>query len=69
MTRDHFSQRQYSPYFASKAYEESEERAIEVSIETWFDTRVYKIKNFFTKSRRFLAGKMSNLVSKLPYIR
>jgi hypothetical protein len=69
MTRDHFSKTQYSPYFSSPAYEESEEHRIEVCIETWFDTRVDLIKKFFTKSRRFLAGKISNLISKIPYIR
>jgi hypothetical protein len=69
MTRDHISKQRYSPYFASPAYEESEERAMEVSIETWFGTRVYIVKKFFTKSRRFLAGKISNLISKFPYIR
>ena len=69
MTRDHISKQQYSPYFASQAYEESEERAMEVCIETWFDTRVSIVKKFFTKSRRFLAGKISNLISKIPYIR
>ena len=57
MSRDHFSKQNYGPYFASDGYKESEEHRIEVCIETWFDTKVYKVKKFFTKSRRFLAGK------------